>query len=89
MMLPIIDIETAQKTILKRIPPDEQPVPASVLQGIENLFGASLRPDHAVARILKSVRRDGDQALVHWTKVLDGVEMTDFRTGSGSVGFQF
>ena len=71
-MLPILDIHTAQATILKRIPPDEQSVPQTVLNGIESLFGEPLSPAEAVSRILKSVRKDGDQALLHWTRVLDG-----------------
>jgi len=74
-MLPILDVQTAQATILNRIPPDEQPVPQSMLKGIESLFGEPLRPNEAVARILKTVRRDGDQALLYWTRVLDGVEL--------------
>jgi histidinol dehydrogenase len=78
-MLPIIDVQTARETILKRIPPNEQPVPQSVLKAIENLFGEPLRPDEAVARILESVRRDGDQALLHWTRLLDGTELAGLR----------
>ncbi len=78
-MLPILDVQTAQNTILKRIPPDEQPVPQAVLSGIEKLFGEPLRPDQAVARILKSVRQDGDKALKKWTKVLDGVDLQALR----------
>lgn len=79
MMLPILDVETAQRTILKRIPPNEQPVPDSILQGIEKLFGEPLRPDQAVARIIKSVRQDGDKALQHWSSLLDGIDMVNFR----------
>ena len=78
-MLPILDIETAQNTILKRIPPAEQPVPDAVLQGIEKLFGEPLRPTEAVARILTSIRQQGDQALKHWTWVLDGTELENLR----------
>jgi histidinol dehydrogenase len=78
-MLPILDVQTARETILRRIPPDEQSVPQSVLMGIASLFGEPLRPDEAVARILKSVRRDGDHALLYWTKQLDGVELADIR----------
>ena len=79
MMLPILDIDTAKKTILKRIPPNEQPVPQIVLDGIEDLFGEPLRPDQAVARILQEVRQDGDAALKRWTRRLDGANLEEFR----------
>jgi histidinol dehydrogenase len=73
MLLKKFDVNTAQGTILKRLPPDEMPVTESVLKRIFELFGERLLPAQAVDRILKDVRKRGDQALLEWTKTLDQV----------------
>jgi len=78
-MLRIYDVPTAQRTILKRTPPEDTPLPAALLEGIARLFGAPLTPDQAVGRILQDVRRRGDAALRRWTARLDGTEPDDFR----------
>ncbi len=67
--------QTASQTILKRTPPDEFPVSQRVLDGIAQLFGEGLTPEAAVSRILKDVRTNGDAALQHWTKRLDGLDL--------------
>jgi len=67
--------ETARKSILKRMPPDEFPVSQRVLDGIAQLFGMPLTPEEAVTHILKEVRKDGDSALQNWTQRLDGLDL--------------
>ena len=69
------DPNTARQTLLKRMPPDEFPVSAQVLDGIQKRFGEKLTPEQAVARILKEVRTDGDSALQDWTRRLDAVDL--------------
>jgi len=71
-MLKIYDVESAQKTILKRIPPDETDVPAIVLDRIAATFGERISADEAVCRILRDVRTRGDAALRDWSAKLDG-----------------
>jgi histidinol dehydrogenase len=71
-MLKIYDVETAQKTILKRIPPDETTVPPSVLDRIAETFGERISAEEAVRRILRNVRTRGDDALRDWSAKLDG-----------------
>lgn len=78
-MLPILEPKTAQETILKRVPPGELPVPGSVLDGIQKIFGESLTPSQAVAKIIESIRLDGDQALKDWSVRLDGLAPVSFR----------
>ena len=78
-MLRIIDANTAQATLLKRTPPDEQPVPASLLERIAALFGERLTPTQTVGRILQDVRQRGDAALREWTEKLDGVTLEALR----------
>ncbi|MBI3953732.1 MAG: histidinol dehydrogenase [Chloroflexi bacterium] len=47
----------------------------ALAEGIRRLFGESLSPEQAVARILADVRRDGDRALLDYTSRLDGVAL--------------
>ncbi len=78
-MFSIYSVEEAQQTILKRESIDAYTVPQNILDGIEKFFGEALTPDQAVARILKEIRLDGDQALFKWANILDGQQSKDFR----------
>ncbi len=71
-MIRIFDVETAKRTILKRIPPDETRVPAAVLARIEATFGEKIDAEEAVKRILRDIRTRGDAALRIWSEKLDG-----------------
>lgn len=73
MSIRILDVDTARETILRRRAWDALDVPASLLDGIERLFGDRLTPDEAVRRILDDIRREGDAALRRWTETLDRV----------------
>lgn len=66
------DIPQAQATILRRAAWDEQQIPASVLAGIERIFGQRLTPEQAVAIVLADVRRRGDAAVLEWSQRIDG-----------------
>jgi histidinol dehydrogenase len=70
------DPQTAKRTILKRVSPDEFAVSQRVQDGIVQLFGEQLSPDEAVSRILKDVRANGDSALQAWTRTLDSLDRT-------------
>ena len=85
-MLTIYSPQQAQQTILKRQPPDETPVPESVQQAIERLFGEPLTPERAVRRILRDVRQRGDAALREWSQRLDGADLGDFRVPATRLG---
>ena len=71
-MIKIYDVETAQQTILKRIPPDETNVPPIMLDRIAETFGERISAEEAVRRILRDVRTRGDAALRDWSAKLDG-----------------
>jgi histidinol dehydrogenase len=71
-MLKIYDVESARKTILKRIPPDETDVPPIVLDRIAETFGERISAEESVRRILRDVRTRGDDALRDWSATLDG-----------------
>jgi histidinol dehydrogenase len=71
-MIKIYDVPTAQKSILKRIPPDETNVPPAMLERIAATFGEKISAEKAVRRILRDVRSRGDVALREWSTKLDG-----------------
>jgi histidinol dehydrogenase len=72
-LMRIMDVATAQQSILRRVPWDEVTVPEGMLARNAAIFGAPLAPDEAVRRILDDVRRRGDAALHEWTRRLDRV----------------
>jgi hypothetical protein len=72
-MIPIYDnIPHAQATVLRRAAWDEQQMPASVLDGVERIFGQRLTPEQAVATVLADVRARGDAAVLEWSQRIDG-----------------
>ncbi|KAA3646587.1 MAG: histidinol dehydrogenase [Chloroflexi bacterium] len=78
-MINIYDLKTAQKTILKRPPLTMMDFPDDVIEITEGFFGPGTTPPSAVTEILRSVRDDGDDALRHWSRTFDKVEVEDFR----------
>ncbi len=69
----IYDVESAQKTILRRAAWDELSVPEPLLDRLEALFGARTTPEEAVRRILADVRARGAAAVLDWSRRVDGV----------------
>lgn len=84
-MLRIYQPEEAKKTILQRKPIDDYDIPESMQQNMLKFFGEKLTPDQAVARIIKEVRTQGDQALKKWTLTLDGTSMSNFRISAEEI----
>jgi histidinol dehydrogenase len=70
----IMDVDAAQKSILRRAAWDEFAVPDALLDSIEATFGERITPDEAVRRILRDVRERGDTAVRAWTEKLDRVQ---------------
>jgi len=77
-MFKIYDLDTARNTILKRVPLNQQPIPETLRQGVEDLFGAGTTPDQAVRQILRSIQEEGDPALKKWTRILDQADLDTF-----------
>ena len=78
-MIEIIeDLQIAKSTILHRSykPTD---YPDHVLSGVEKIFGDSVSPEDAVARILSDVRDNGDVALRSWSERIDGIVPDPFQ----------
>jgi len=78
-VLNIYDVERARRTILRREPPERQNLPPALLEGVERIFGQGVVPSEAVARILASVRDEGDQAVRRWSQLLDEVQVEELR----------
>lgn len=83
--LPIYDLETAQKGILKRQSFKQVEVPERILDSLENLFGERITPAEAVSRIVQSVREEGDAAIFDWNKRIDGVELDSLVIGKDEI----
>jgi histidinol dehydrogenase len=84
-MMRILDVATAQATILRRAPWDEVAVPETVLDRSADLFGARLTPEEVVRRILADVRQRGDAALRDWSLRLDGAAPPAFVVGRETI----
>jgi len=72
--MPVVTIYTpseARATILRRVQWEDQEMPASVLDGIERIFGERIAPAEAVAQVLRDVRTRGDAALHEWAQRID------------------
>ncbi len=76
-MIKIYTVSEAQSSILKRNGFLDLSVPDSVKSGIRQVFGQELTPEMAVSRLLADVRERGDEAVKHWTKRIDGIEIQD------------
>jgi len=77
-MLKLYDVKTAQATILKRRGM-QRDWPPQLLAALAATFGEPLTPPEAVARILDSVRAEGDAGMRRWSRLLDRAELDDFR----------
>ena len=69
----IMDVATAETTILQRAAWDEWQVPDAILDKNIEFFGERIGPEEAVRRILADVRERGNDALTAWTERLDRV----------------
>ncbi len=71
----VADLAEARRTILARRPPEDEPLSPRMREGIARVFGADLSAAQVVERILADVRRDGDDALRHYTAAIDGAQL--------------
>ena len=69
------NLDEARATILKRHSLNEVSVPGWLADSLAQLFGAPVTPDVAVRRIIRSVRENGDAALLDWNARIDGAQL--------------
>ena len=68
------------ENVLARIDPlDLSSLPESVLERTRQAFGDGVSPAESVVRMLADVKRDGDAAVRHYARLLDGSDLEDFR----------
>ncbi len=73
----VADIAEAERTILARQPPEEEPLSPRMREGIQQLFGADLSAAEVVRQILADVQREGDGAVRRYTAAIDGAVLDD------------
>lgn len=84
-LMQIMDVPTAQQSILRRAAWDEWEIPAAMLERNEALFGERIGPDEVVRRILADVRQRGDTAVVEWSERLDRVTPTTLKVSAAQI----
>ncbi|NSW51208.1 MAG: histidinol dehydrogenase [Anaerolineae bacterium] len=72
MPLQCYSVPEAKNTILKRGLLSELPVSPALQAGIQQVFGETLSPEQVVDRILHDVRERGDEAVLDYTRKIDG-----------------
>jgi histidinol dehydrogenase len=75
----ITDPDQARSGLLARRSWDQVEITPALQASIERVFGASLTPDQAVARILQDVREQGDRALFRYARRIEGAELETLR----------
>ena len=66
--------------VLTRFDPlDLDSLPQAVVDKTREVFGPGVTPEQSIHRIIEDVRRDGDAALKHYARALDGIELTNLR----------
>jgi histidinol dehydrogenase len=67
----IYTVEKAQQTILRRKALNRIEYSPITIQRTEEFFGKGVTPPLAVEKILRSVEKEGDQAIRKWSQLLD------------------
>jgi len=70
-MITLYSVEEAKKSILRRLPLQQEAYSPIILSRTESLFGAGITPPEAVRIILRTVAEEGDRALRRWSTLLD------------------
>ena len=72
--------------VLARLDPlDLDSLPESVLERTRQVFGADVTPEQSVVKMLRDVRREGDSAIRHYARLLDGAELAEFRVADAEL----
>ena len=72
-------VQNAENVLVRIDPLDLDSLPDSVLARTEEAFGKGVTPLQSVNQMLDAVRKDGDDAVLRYAKLLDGSDLEDFR----------
>src|SRR5215212_1452206 len=67
----------ARSAMVKQRMIDDVPLPESVQARIEAVFGERIGVEEVARRIIADVAARGDQALRHYSRAIDGVELPE------------
>ena len=76
-------MDNAEKALDRTDPLDMSALPDAVVARTAEAFGPGVTPEQSVVNMLRDVRVDGDAAVRRYAKLLDGVDLDDFRVGPG------
>ena len=68
--------EQEVERLLRKAAFDEVELSPAIREGNKKLFGADLTAAEVVAKIVGDVRREGDAAVMRYTKLIDRTELT-------------
>ena len=86
MKLRVVEGLAEAEGVLARFDPlDMDSLPESVVERTRQAFGADVTPEQSVLIMLRDVRRDGDAAIRHYAKLLDGAELDEFRISNAEL----
>lgn len=84
--IPILTgVTAAREKISRQRALTEKGVSAATNARLQALFGETLSPEKAVARILDDVQTRGDDAVRAWTEKIDGVARREFRVSDEEI----
>ena len=72
-MKQVIGVAAGRQALI-RVPLQADPVSPRLAASLRRIFGVSITPEEAVDRIIKDVASSGDDALLDYTRRIDGVE---------------
>ena len=80
MKLKVVEGLAQAEGVLARFDPlDMDSLPESVVERTKQVFGADVTPEQSVLVMLRDVRREGDDAIRRYAKLLDGADLEEFR----------
>jgi len=79
-------LESAAQVLTRLDPLDLSSLPHSVVARTHQVFGEGISPEQSVVHILQDVRRHGDVAVRRYARLLDGVELSQFRVTEEQLG---
>ena len=78
-------LSEAQGVLTRVDPLDISSLPAEVVERTHRAFGEGVTPEQSVLQMLQDVRAEGDPAVSRYAKLLDGVELEDFRVSDSEM----
>ncbi len=78
MMRLFTDIEEARRVLLARKPTSDEELPERFREGIQRVFGRDLTASGVAEEVCRAVQREGDHAVRHFTREIDGVTLDAF-----------